>query len=242
MSPDEEPIGPVKSMEQDNRQEARRNPLAIFAGFLLLGAALGLLLFGRDLFGGKDSGGPVIIGESSTAVLDQVSQFPELTGEDRQPSNNTDDGIVSVGDEAINFTLSDLDGNLVELADFRGRPVIINFWATWCAPCRVEMPELQEAFEKYQDNGLVILALDQDEPVEVAREYFYDEMNLTFTPLLDVGSAISAEFGSFGILPSSYFVDAEGIVSAVHRGPLTLGQIDEYLTQTIPNQPADGGS
>jgi peroxiredoxin len=229
-------------MEQENKQETRRNPLAIFVGFIFLGAALGLLLFGRDLFSGKDRGGPVIIGESSTAVLDQVSQFPELSGDDSQATNNPDDGIVSVGDEAINFTLNDLDGNLVELADFRGHPVIINFWATWCAPCRVEMPELQEAFEKYQENGLVILALDQDETAEVAREFFYDEMNLTFTPLLDEGSAVSAEYGSFGILPSTYFVDTEGIVSAVHRGPLTLGQIDGYLTQMISEQPADGGS
>ena len=83
----------------------------------------------------------------------------------------------------------------------------------------------------------MILALDQDEPVEVARDYFYDEMGLTFTPLLDDGSAIANDYGSFGVLPSTYFVDPEGVVSAIHRGPMTLGQIEGYVNAMLP----DGG-
>ena len=91
------------------------------------------------------------------------------------------------------------------------------------------MPELQEAFDNYQDEGLIILALDQDEPVDRAREFFYDEMDLSFIPLLDDNSAVSTAYSSLNVLPTTYLLDPDGIVSAIHRGPLTMGQIERYL-------------
>ncbi len=169
--------------------------------------------------------------------LDQVAELPSLEGGDEHPSISSSGGVLAVGDEAYDFNLSDLEGKPVRLADFRGQPVIINFWATWCAPCRIEMPALQEAFDTFQDDELVILALNQDETAEVASEFFYDEMGLTFTPLLDEGSAISTEYGSFGVLPSTYFVDVTGVVTAIHRGPLTMNQIENYLAGML----ADAG-
>lgn len=241
MATNGEPTEPAQPTGPDRSAKTRRNPVVIFVGFLLLGAALALLLFSGDLLNKNDTGGPVIINGSSTTVLDQVSELPALAGDSDQSAGSLTGGALAVGDQAHDFTLSDLDGNLVRLGDFRGQPVIVNFWATWCAPCRIEMPELQDAFEAYQSDGLVILALDQGETAEVARTFFYDEMGLTFTPLLDEGSVISTEYGSFGVLPSTYFIDSAGIVFAIHRGPLTLNQIDNYLASTLAD-PDQGGN
>lgn len=208
-----------------------RNLIVVFIGFLLIGAALGLLFFGGDLFdrnSGQDNNGSGT-GES---VLDQAGALPALEAGGTQIAGaGVGTGILSEGDVAYDFALNDFDGNLVRLSDYRGQPVIVNFWATWCAPCRIEMPELQTAHEKYQEDGLVILALDQDEPLDRAREFFYDEMDLSFTPLLDDGSAIATSYGSYSVLPTTYFIDQDGLVSGIHRGPLTLGQIEGYLDE-----------
>jgi peroxiredoxin len=210
-----------------------RNPLVIFIGLLLLGTALALLLFSDDLFDGSQSNAAAPNDTAELPVLDQVNEFPtaESIVAELPPSNP--DGLLEVGDKALNFTLPDLEGNPVSLGDFQGQPVIINFWATWCPPCRIEMPELQTVYETYQDQGLVILALNQDETADIAKAYFVDEMGLTFTPLLDDNSAISTAYGNFG-LPTTFFVDGDGTIAVVHRGPMTTGQIEGYLAEILP--------
>jgi peroxiredoxin len=197
--------------------------LLVFVGFVLLGAAAAFLLFGADLPGG-DGREP-----SSGAVLDQVPQFPSSEPAIGQvPPDVPAAGGLEVGDTAVEFTLRDLDGEAVSLSDFRGRPVIVNFWATWCVPCRVEMPELERAYQQHADDGLAILALNQEETAEQARDYF-DELGLTFIGLLDEKGAVARVYGSYFVLPTSYFVSPEGEITAVHRGPMTAEQIEGYL-------------
>jgi peroxiredoxin len=215
-----------------------RNPIILFLGFLLLGGALALVLFGGDLFGGRQNEVPVVNDPAGTSVLDQVSEFPTVESSIAQIPPGNPAGVLNVGDKALNFTLNDLDGNPVSLGDFEGKPIIINFWATWCAPCRIEMPELQAAYDKYQEDGLVILALNEDEPADIARSYFQDEMGLTFTALLDENSAIATAFGNFGTLPTTYFINPAGTITVIHRGPMTLEQIEGYLAETGSGQPA----
>ena len=184
-------------------------------GLVLLGIAVAMLLFGGKLFGGE------------TAVLEQI---PAANTGITQAANN---GFApQVGDTAVDFTLVDLDDNAVSLSQFQGQPVIINFWATWCAPCRLEMPELQQTFLDYADNDLVILALDQDEPAHAVQSFFYDQLGLSFTPLLDEGALISDIYAANN-LPTTYFVDTSGTITAIHRGILSRGQIDGYLAETI---------
>jgi thiol-disulfide isomerase/thioredoxin len=125
-----------------------------------------------------------------------------------------------------------LEGRQVTLAEFKGKPVVINFWATWCPPCRIEMPEFQKAFEEYQEDDLVILAINEAEEPEMVRAFFYDEMGYTYTPLLDEEGKVAGTYGAIG-LPSTFFVDAAGEVTAVHRGALTQAQLQNYLAETI---------
>ncbi len=201
-----------------------RNPILIVGGFLILGLALALILFGGNLFTRPS--------DEQSPVFEQVASLNE--GDTTLSTIPANANPLLVGDLAYDFALEDLDGNIVHLHDFQGQPVIVNFWATWCAPCRVEMPELQAAFAEYSNENLTILAVDQQEPPDIVREFFYDEMGLTFTPLLDTESAISELYGTGMVYPTTFFIDGAGVVTAVHRGPMTKSQIDGYLADTIP--------
>lgn len=196
-----------------------RNPVVLIVGFAIL-IMVAVAIFGSGLFASEEEP-PAVAGAEQT--LSSTVQLP------------TGGGPLQVGDLPYNFALKDLNGDTVQLSDFIGRPVLVNFWATWCGPCRIEMPELQAAFEKYQDKGLVILALDQDETAEAARAFF-NELGLTFTPLLDDGKLTADNYGTFGSLPSSYFINPDGEITVIHRGPMVREQLETYLAQTIPNQ------
>ena len=195
-----------------------RTIILFLGGLFLLGIALALLLFGQPLLDG-------FMGEPSV----ELPQIPSASGESNLISPVGPP--LTVGDTAYDFTLSDLDGNTIALSDFSGQPLIVNFWATWCAPCRLEMPHLQNAYETYQDQGLAILAVNQQEQEGQVRSFF-DELGFTFTPLLDSEGSVGAAYGAFG-LPSTYFIDETRKVTAVHRGILSEGQIDDYLAQTL---------
>jgi cytochrome c biogenesis protein CcmG, thiol:disulfide interchange protein DsbE len=201
-----------------------RNPFIVLIGFGLLGAALALLLFGGDLLRRDDDQAAARVGEIVVFGTPVAGQSPFAAASGDAPQ---------IGDTAVDFLLDDFDGNPVSLSDFRGQPVIVNFWATWCAPCRIEMPEFQATYEAYQEEGLVILALNQDEPLAIARRYFYDEMGLTFTPLQDNRRVVAAQYGAFFTMPTTYFVNGDGVITAVHRGPLSQNQLENYLSLTI---------
>ena len=132
-----------------------------------------------------------------------------------------------VGYGAPDFTLTNLDGKSVHLRDFRGRVVLINFWATWCEPCRTEMPILQSAYRVNQPLGLEILAVNFDEPRGEVQE-FRDHMFLGFTMLLDPGGVIQRLYRVSGY-PTTFLVDREGVIRAQHVGILNESQLVEYL-------------
>jgi len=118
---------------------------------------------------------------------------------------------------APDFTLKDLKGNQVTLKNLKGRVVFLNFWATWCPPCRVEMPSMERLYQELKDKGLVMLAVDMQESEKLVKEFF-KEFNLSFTALLDLDGDISFLYGIRGI-PTTYIIDREGKIFGKAVGP-----------------------
>ena len=131
------------------------------------------------------------------------------------PPGETTSGTISApqeGFQAPNFELSTLDGEQVLLSDMRGQAILLNFWATWCPPCRSEMPAMQQVYRDFEQDGFVVLAvnnLQQDNRDRV--ETFVLEENLTFPVLLDKSGSVSTR-SQVNSMPTSFFIDPEGII------------------------------
>lgn len=130
------------------------------------------------------------------------------------------------GARAPDFTLVNLEGEPVRLSDLRGEVVLLNFWATWCGPCLLEMPVIEA---RYQQGGFQVLAVDFDEPAERVAAYLVD-LGLSFPALLDPGGEIQRLYQVRGY-PTSFFIDREGIIQILHVGPLNAAQLDSNLAQ-----------
>jgi peroxiredoxin len=118
---------------------------------------------------------------------------------------------------APDFSLPDLDGNIRRLSSFRGRVVLLNFWATWCPPCRVEMPSLEALYQAYRHQGLEVVAVASDvQGVEVVQP-FIAQHHLTFLSLLDTTSHVTRVYGVTS-LPTTYVLDQEGRLVTVEIG------------------------
>lgn len=133
-----------------------------------------------------------------------------------------------VGSNAGDFSLQSLAGETVRLQDQLGKPVILNFWATWCAPCELEMPLFQEFFEKYAPE-LVILAVNYGEPVGDIQS-FVERLGMTFPILLDPDGEVSSLY-RVSALPVTYFIDREGAVQGMYLGTLSRGKFEELLAK-----------
>ena len=119
--------------------------------------------------------------------------------------------VVKLGEPAPNFQLRDLEGRLVALSDLRGKVVLLNFWATWCGPCRVEMPAMEELYRMFARKDFEILAVSTDaEGVSVTRP-FQKENRLTFPILHDPDYRVGLTYGARS-LPMTFMVDRQGIV------------------------------
>ncbi len=135
---------------------------------------------------------------------------------------------ASIGTEAPAFALADLDGNPVRLADLRGRPVIVNFWASWCGPCVDEFPILQQAVDERGADGLAVVGIVFRDNSETARG-FMQRMGATWPAVMDPGEDTAERYGIFGP-PESFFIDANGIVVARQIGPLSRSDMERHLS------------
>lgn len=148
----------------------------------------------------------------------------------KAPPGTTSEGGIPAprqGFMAPDFTLETSAGETITLSELRGKVVLLNFWATWCPPCRAEMPAFERAYQKYGDQGFVVVAVNvtyQDDREDAIA--FADEFGLTFPILFDMDGAVSEKYQS-NALPTSYFIDQDGIIQEVVVG----GPMSEALLQ-----------
>jgi len=165
--------------------------------------------------------------EAATTELDDMADEEKPVLERGAPP-------PKVGNLAANFTLQDLEGKVVSLSDFKGQPVIINFWATWCGPCEAEMPDIHQAYLKHKADGLVVLAVDMAEHPDTVRS-FINYYELTFTILLDRGEDVGRHYGARA-LPTTYFVDPAGTIVHVYFGQMDEQAIEIGLGKILPQE------
>lgn len=120
---------------------------------------------------------------------------------------------------APDFSLELFDGSTFRLSDHKGKPILINFFASWCAPCKEEIPALEIIGQEYGSKGVVFLAIAVNDSEEKAR-IFLDELGLSFPAGIDKTNGVQEAFGLYG-LPTSYFIDKDGITNYIHAGIVT---------------------
>jgi len=150
----------------------------------------------------------VVAAVAAVAVL-MVTRAPRGSLAGRRPVARPEAGDDWTHKAAPDFELSALDGRRIRLSDFRGRVVLVNFWATWCAPCRVEMPWLSEFSGRYRDQGLTVLGISVDDGGPERVERFVRERSVGYPILLNNGN-VDLRYGGVRFLPLTFFVDRDG--------------------------------
>ena len=163
----------------------------------------------------------------SVAVLAFLLSMPQI------PAWSMGERVPVIGSTANDFSLPDLNGETRQLSQFRGKIVLLNFWATWCKPCTTEMPAMQSCYDKLRDRGLVVLAVNELEDNTKVREHI-KTYGHTFPVLMDRDNRVANMYGVYG-LPVSVFIDERGVVQEYIKGGTlteeTIHQIVDRLAQ-----------
>ena len=152
-----------------------------------------------------------------------------------EATSGAPDGMGSSlkGKSAPGFTLVDLSGKKVSLSQFKGHPVIVNFWATWCGPCKLEMPWFEEMNQKYKDKGLVILGLSQDTGTDVAEiSKSAKKVGVTYE-ILQPDDNVSKLYGGVDYLPETFYVDGRGMIAETSAGAPTKDEIEANVKKIL---------
>ena len=187
----------------------------VFAGVVIIVVIIALT--GRD---GSEGG---TAGDVETGVVKEDNRV----GDGGEAVGN------SVGELAPDFVVVDYEGNEVRLTDFAGRPVLLNFWATWCPFCVDELPLFARA-QKDADNAFVTLAVNRAEKIERAQSY-RDRLGVTadLAFVVDNSDRVYSRYGGFS-MPVSIFIDSTGIIRDIKQGPLTESELRQRLTKILP--------
>ncbi|MHB8375993.1 MAG: TlpA family protein disulfide reductase [Dehalococcoidia bacterium] len=204
-----------------HRPAALERPLVrgIIALALLAAIGGGAFALGR---GGGGAGSP-----NTTPVSVASAPAGATPGASEAGLGPLDGRVPLVGQPAPDFALRDIDGNVVKLSDLRGKVVWINFWATWCVPCKQELPEIQKIAAEKRSAGLAVLAVNWQESADAARAYFAAN-GISLPLLLDRSGSVFTQYKLNG-LPDHFFIDRQGRVAAMYYGQLSEARMRQKL-------------
>ena len=150
---------------------------------------------------------------------------------------NKDKTIYKIGDKAPDFELSQVNKNneleKIQLSDYAGKGVMLNFWATFCKPCEAEMPYMEELYPEYNEKGIEIIAVSLDS-TELVVNRFIDKYDLTFPIPYDAKGQVS-DLYTIGPIPTTYFISPEGVIVDKVEGALSLERLEEYFKEIQPD-------
>lgn len=132
--------------------------------------------------------------------------------------------------KAIDFKLKDLSGKEISLSDLKGKRVFLNFWASWCPPCKAEMPNIEKLYEETKNSDLVIIAVNLGEDKDTVKS-FIDKNNYNFTVLLDSNQSVAEKY-NISSIPTSFFIDKNGKIVSKKIGAMTLEEMKAYVDLT----------
>lgn len=164
---------------------------------------------------------------------DQINEFVLKFNQgiflDKNAQIHFDEERPDLGVRAPDFELPTLDGKSVRLSALRGKPILLNFWASWCPPCRKEMPDLQEFFANYGDR-IHVIGINWNDQAETVQE-FLKQYGITYLNLLDTNGKIFVRYGLTG-LPTSFFLDEEGIIRGKWLGSMSVADMVAAFKKT----------
>ena len=224
----------TKSLKSQQPNTQRR--LALLA--ILLGLLVGVAFVYVYISSDSGSETPAVASRSDDSASGQGSAdaIAMLLDADKIPVasakgiNNTG-AQPTVGHPAPNFVMQYEDGSSAALRDLSGRPILINFWATWCPPCRREMPDLIEAYETHKDEGLIVIEVNSAETAAQVAD-FVEQFNVTAPVILDARNEVMTIYRT-NSLPASFFIDRAGVIQAHWPGFMDKDTLDELLGKIL---------
>jgi peroxiredoxin len=139
--------------------------------------------------------------------------------------------------EAPDFTLKDIDGRAVRLSDYRGKVVLLNFWATWCGPCKIEIPWFIEFEQKLKDRGFAVLGVSMDEEGWEVVKPFLSDLRVNYRTLMG-NDSIAQLYGGVDSLPTSFLIDREGRIGSIHVGLVSKSDYENEIEELLANPSA----
>jgi cytochrome c biogenesis protein CcmG/thiol:disulfide interchange protein DsbE len=155
-----------------------------------------------------------------------------------KPSVTGQSGLTRIGKPAPQFTGQMFDGSEFDLSEHTGKPIVINFWASWCAPCRDEQPGLEAMWRAYQDDDVMFVGVNIQDDETIGRQYV-DEFDVTYPNVLDSDGRVTVEYGVIGI-PVTFFINKQGLVERRFVGAIGEARLQQWVDELIAGEAPAG--